>query len=720
MKKRMFHTMGKIVFGLFLCAILSVTGIYSVKDMKAADGYTKDQIIQFITDGKYPTEEGKIFAGWYNDGTPVKSTAEVTDDTLPKFVDDDVLSVKFQLKEDPNNANNIHIRFLTSVDSLNYKKLEFEVGLNKTITKSVSKVYTSITAEDITFEPKKVFSTDSKYIATLLMENFTKDNAADNEYGWWGETITVTPKWTTMDGTTVRGTTRTMEVNDGLYDTELTSASAHTWHTLEEGFTTAAASTEDVTLDILQDVERTSMSQIKIQDSTKKTITVNGGGHTLDLDGNTGHTFNVLKPYGKLVINDVTIIHDENTTKGKQVFVFGSGSGSFSGTNLDVEFNRVNINSKSSNSYALINVQVSQQNTITMTNTNITWDNANVDRSANTNDYLAAIRVRPNKGNKTDNLTMDNCTIDVKMYEVGGIYLGSANTGNVTLKNTTINTEGTSNIIKESVVKNTTDKFKLEIVECTLNNPTYGYVATTTVGETVKNHRSLYDAINNTMNKAVSDVELTLLGDVTSYLRHRLGTSSSSYCDVTIDGANHKLTVLASGDKNEVFLMDDASYTLTLKDINIEHSGPYQLFRIGNATKANLPASPNTLSLVMSNVDIYSTSTNRDTLINLHDNQVFSVTMNDVHINWENDGKLNENAAVVRFGNPDQQKKVTFTMTNSSITSSTAGISGLYIPNAVLEGSCVTLTDSSITTASGTPLYVKDDAATCEITGISQ
>lgn len=709
----------KIIFGLFLCAVLSVTGIYSAKDVKATGIYTTEQIKEYITAKEAPpTQEGKIFAGWYNGETPVKNETEVTDTTVAKFVDDDVLTVKFQLlattgKDDTTTD----VRFLTSVDSLNYKSVEFEVTLNKTVTTPVNKVYTSVNAEGEKFTPNEVFSEDSNYIATLLMTDFTKDAETEGDYGYWGQTIKVTPMWTTMDGTTVTGKMRQLEVNDGLYDTEVNSGDKRTWHTLEEGFSTAAASSEDVvTLDILQDVERTNMSQIAINDTTSKTITVNGGGHTLDLDGNTASTFAVVKPYGKFVINDVTIIHEEDAKGAYHVFAFGKDTTYVSGTNLQVEFKGVTINSNSSNTYALINVQKSQSNSIKMTDTKIIWNNSGFVAA---NQTAAAIRMNHN-AKKPDALEMNNCTIDVEQYGFSGIFIGWFVQGNIKLNQTTINTEGTSNVTKgEVVTPGKVAQYTYEEVECTLNNPTYGYVATTTVGETVNNHRSLYDAINNTMNKATSDVTLTLLGDVTSYLRHRLGTSSS-YCDVTIDGANHKLTVLASGDKNEVFLMDDASYTLTLKDINIEHSGAYQLFRIGNATKANLPASPNTLSLVMSNVDIHSTSANRDTLINLHDNQVFSVTMNDVHINWENDGKLNENAAVVRFGNPDQQKKVIFTMTNSSITSSTAGISGLYIPNAVLEGSSVQLTDSSITTDGETPLYIKDDAASCEITGITQ
>lgn len=711
----------KIIFGLILCAVLSVTGIYSVKDVKATGTYTTERIEAYITAKEAPTQEGKIFAGWYNGETPVKSTADVKDTTAPKFVDDDVLTVKFQLLDATDaTSTTTDVRFLTSVDSLNYQSVEFEVTLNNTVTIPVNKVYTSVNAEGEKFTPEEAFSEDSNYIATLLMTDFTKDSTNDDVYGYWGKTITVTPKWTTMDGTTVTGKTRQIEVNDGLYDAEVNSGSTRTWHTLEEGFETAVVSSENVTLDILQDVSRTSMSTIAINDLTNKTITVNGGGHTLNLDGNTGHTFSVVKPYGEFVMNDVNIIHDETTTNGKQVFVFGKAASNNSNSNLIVKFEDVTINSKSSNEYTLMNIRYSQNNTFIINDTNIIWNNANAGVTAK-DKYAAAIRIGENQYS-TNNLTMTNSSIDVNQYGFGGVSIRRTISGTVSLEHTSIKTEGTSNIIRESIIDTTkTDKYAYTATDCTLNNPTYGYVATTTVGETVQYHISLFDAINNTMNKATSDVELTLLGDVTSYLRYRLGTATSSNSNVTINGNNHKLTATVNGTSNDVFRMHDASYTVTLKNINIEHSGTYQLFRMGDTTKANLPESPNTLSLVMSNVDIHSTSTNKDTLINLHDNQVYNITMDDVHINWVNNGTPNANAAVVRFGIANQGKKVTLNMTNSSITSSTEGISGLYIPVGVLEGSAVTLDSTSyITTAGETPLYIKDDDATCEITGISQ
>lgn len=716
----------KIIFGLVLCALLSVVGIYPVKDVKAAGGYTKEQITQYIIDGEYPTEEGKIFAGWYNGETPVKSTSDVTDTTVPKFVDDDVLTMKFQLLAVTTaTSTTTDVRFLTSVDSLNYKSVEFEVTLNKTVTTPVNKVYTSVNAEGEKFTPKEVFSEDSNYIATLLMTDFTKESSDSDEYGYWGKTITVTPKWTTMDGTTVEGTKREIEVNDGLYDTELTSASAHTWHTLEEGFTTAAVSSENVTLDILQDVSRTSMSQIKIQDSSKKTITVNGGGHTLKLDGNTGHTFNVLKPNGEFVVNDVTIIHEEDSKGAYQVFVFGSSGNYVSGTNLEVEFKGVTINSKSSNKYALINVQTSQANTIKMTDTTITWNNANVAAGDN---WSAAVRLRLTT-KKSDSLEMNNCTIDVEQYGISGVSLGYRNTGKVTLNQTTINTEGTSNVTKEDVVTaGTTAQYTYEETGCTLNNPTYGYVATTTVGETVTNHRSLVSAID-AMNAATkSDVMLTLLGDVTTSGRYRLGTPAEAGHTITINGKKDETSnytwnaALDSSDGNLFRMHNAASYTLALQDVNFNHSGNCQFLRMGNGTTVeSINAAPIKLSLDMDNVVITSTSTRKDTLINLMDNEEFDVDMNKVNITWTNEATPDSNAAVIRFGIANQGKKVTLNMTNSSITSSTEGISGLYIPVGVLEGSAVTLdSTSSITTAGETPLYIKDDDATCEITGITQ
>ncbi len=84
-------------------------GYYDVADYKGeGEPYT------------YPTETGKIFAGWYTDDTCSEVYEETTGYAYAKFIDEDVLTVKFQ---DANDGT--CTRFLSSLDSMDYEIVGF-------------------------------------------------------------------------------------------------------------------------------------------------------------------------------------------------------------------------------------------------------------------------------------------------------------------------------------------------------------------------------------------------------------------------------------------------------------------------------------------------------------------------------------------------------------------------------------------------------------------
>ncbi len=138
-----------------------------------------------------------------------------------KFVSADVLSVGFQAtsRETVYSEGKASLRLVTTVDSLNYQNVGFQVtktnleGVSNTIEKQSTTVYTSIVAGDNRPGYKKtpdVFSRDSKYFATLTITNIPLDA--------FEHVITVTPFWTTQDGIKVYGVTRSVKVSDAYGD----------------------------------------------------------------------------------------------------------------------------------------------------------------------------------------------------------------------------------------------------------------------------------------------------------------------------------------------------------------------------------------------------------------------------------------------------------------------------------------------------------------------
>ena len=85
------------------------------------------------TEWTYPTQEGKIFAGWYTDETYKTVYTKTSGTAYAKFVDDNVLVVKKQLNSGVSyDSETANIRFLTAIDSLAYFSVTFHVAMPAT------------------------------------------------------------------------------------------------------------------------------------------------------------------------------------------------------------------------------------------------------------------------------------------------------------------------------------------------------------------------------------------------------------------------------------------------------------------------------------------------------------------------------------------------------------------------------------------------------------
>lgn len=172
------------------------------------DYISYEDITTFNIDSDTP--DGKIFAGWYKDKdneTGVEPYMEKTGSAYAKFVNADVLTAWAQLKEGDDTNE---IRFLSSVDGLDYEKVGFSISgtygdrnLKATNTETKT-VYTYITAgEDQVYPNAITKSNDSKFIFTHVIKGLNKETKL---------TVTVTPYWVTADGTKVNGAPKTFDV----------------------------------------------------------------------------------------------------------------------------------------------------------------------------------------------------------------------------------------------------------------------------------------------------------------------------------------------------------------------------------------------------------------------------------------------------------------------------------------------------------------------------
>ena len=186
-----------------LYATARTTGYgHSIWEIAIYDGQVVPDNYMDVTDykaqGTYPTETGKIFAGWFEDADFTTPYMENTGSAYAKFIDEDVLTTKFQIATDDTA-----VRFLSSVDGMDYEEVGFiftgTYG-NAVITektKTTNKLYSKITADGQSTEPD-VFSPDSQYFFTYTVRGM--EDATTNS------TWHVTPFYKTLDGTVVTGT----------------------------------------------------------------------------------------------------------------------------------------------------------------------------------------------------------------------------------------------------------------------------------------------------------------------------------------------------------------------------------------------------------------------------------------------------------------------------------------------------------------------------------
>ena len=153
--------------------------------------------------------DGYVFAGWFTDADCTKAL-EGTGSAYAKYVDKAVLTVKAQIKTDAATAESTSMRFVTTVDSLNYKSVGFVINnVDKTLKTVYSKLYVVGGTSVSETAPKDLSNTSaSAYFATFTVNNIPKDR--------YSAEFNVTPYWITLDGTRVSADTVVKAVSQGI------------------------------------------------------------------------------------------------------------------------------------------------------------------------------------------------------------------------------------------------------------------------------------------------------------------------------------------------------------------------------------------------------------------------------------------------------------------------------------------------------------------------
>ena len=213
----------KISIILVVTLILSGLGLVEVFNTNVKAGTENFGVEQLIIDNykndntPKPSEtkyKDWLFAGWYEDAQCEKCVVSKTNATgkkYAKFVPQEVLSVMCQTIQGTNaSTETAKMRIVTSVDTLNYREVGFDIVIGKTNTsKPIKTVYKQIKASnggvDFTYGPE-IFSSASSYFATVTIVNVPNQG--------FGKGILIKPYWITLDGSKVYGVSRYARVED--------------------------------------------------------------------------------------------------------------------------------------------------------------------------------------------------------------------------------------------------------------------------------------------------------------------------------------------------------------------------------------------------------------------------------------------------------------------------------------------------------------------------
>ena len=168
---------------------------------------------EYKANGTYPTQEGKVFAGWFADSEYTTPYMQTTGYAYAKFINEKCITVKWQKRLDNPDPNKTDIRLVSTLDCGDYDSLHFVLTFtdNGFVIKDgqITRLYDSldgfVNGENVSYTPD-IFCEDSKYFAAYTITGMPNS--------LYDTSLTAQVYIITLDGTRVEGTPLTFKVAD--------------------------------------------------------------------------------------------------------------------------------------------------------------------------------------------------------------------------------------------------------------------------------------------------------------------------------------------------------------------------------------------------------------------------------------------------------------------------------------------------------------------------
>lgn len=473
----------KFIVALFVLICLALPVFVGNMETEAADStsivetYTFDAASPYFKNNTAPTckTDGYIFAGWFAEddtvatdettgeeyfvGSPVVTLVGYMHENVKAlFVEESVLSVKGQIAILDNadgsagdddttvatvtDTTKANLRLVTTVDSLKYQQVGFEVSYDnveepiKSVTNYVYKNLTVVDGTDGAADEKmvpyevEVFSKRSQYFKACTVSGIPVDA--------FNMSFSVRAFWKTADGATVYGSSTPISksVQAGIYHTYEAGVGTTYYKELESAVASVAASETEATVTVFKNAEVESDMEVtgivKVTNREDADVTIYRAATLKSVN-----VFSVASGANLTIIgteDENSIVFDGRTATLSEVsstapLIYNSQSGELTITNATIQHAKdTSTNTTTGSAGAIFNYK----GILTLTSARFL---------TNTGTYGAAVRTA--SGGTT---TIIGCTF-------GGENEGEGN--NVTKDGGAIYNQGTTNVVDSHFLGNT-------------------------------------------------------------------------------------------------------------------------------------------------------------------------------------------------------------------------------------------------------------------------
>ncbi len=496
---------------------------------------------------------GYLFGGWYtveNDESSVVADPEIGKSYFAKFVPEEVLGMKAQISDtllNDSTVNKSAIRFVTSIDSLKYKKVGFLIkkGAGTVSDANVTNVvYENLytvsdeagkvgTVEQV--DPT-IFDAASKYFKTYTIRN-VPDSAYNTD-------IMVTPYWITVDGTKVEGTKSIKTINLGrswIYVNTTANPDAEEYGTYAHPYTNLKQ-----VLDVQRKGIVTLLSDVAI---TEPLTIADTADITVRSEGEIPYTIS-----GNTTLEELVSVTEGATLIAQNLKLSGGASGIISAGTLYAE--KVDISGSGEGLYLTgsagatvkdLQIAGTSNHGIYMKGANTELTGADISISNTGNHAIEIDGTGSNKGKMT---TTGEVTINTTASGKQGLFLNGGNAG-AEIKNLTINQAKEHGIY--------------------INNAKGSLISNGTIKITSPGKRGIY---TRGMVQA-TDIMITDAG------MHAVEIDGTGSNDGNLT-ATGNVTVEKTASGNQGFYLNGANASANVKNLTINHAGANGIF-INNA-----------------------------------------------------------------------------------------------------------------------------------------